>query len=160
MSTDLSTVAPAQVDARVIRFTAIVTATVLAIVLIVANFNFHAAAVVLAVQAAAFGIGALWGPGRHPYAVAYQKLIAPRVGPSAARDYVEQAHFAQVIGFIVCSVGVAGFAFGAPMVGVIATGFGVFAALMRAVFGVCLSRGPYMLVSKLRGKVPVCCQNK
>jgi hypothetical protein len=108
----------------------------------------------------AFGIGAVWGPDKHPYAVIYRKLIAPRVGPVTGRDYVEQVRFAQLIGFLVCAVGVAGFVSGAAKVGVIAAGLGLFAALMRAVFGVCLSRGPYMMVSKLRGRVPVCCQNK
>ena len=38
--------------------------------------------------------------------------------------------------------------------------FALFAALMRAVFGICLSRGPYMLVCRMQGKVPACCQNK
>lgn len=160
MSTDVSTVAPAQVDARMVRFTAVVTACVLAAVLVLASFGPTAAAVLLALQAVAFGIGAVRGPDKHPYAVAYRKLIAPRVGPVTGRDYVEQVRFAQLIGFIVCAVGVAGFTFGAAKVGVFAAGFGLFAAVMRAVFGVCLSRGPYMMVAKLRGRVPVCCQNK
>jgi hypothetical protein len=64
------------------------------------------------------------------------------------------------MGFIFCSVGVAGFALGVPGIGVAAAGFALFAALMRAVFGICLSRRPYMLVSKMRGNVPACCQNK
>lgn len=160
MSTVVSTVAPAQVDARMVRFTAVVTASVLVAVLILASFGSAAAAVLLALQAVAFGIGAVWGPEKHPYAVAYRKLIAPRVGPVTGRDYVEQVRFAQLIGFIVCAVGVVGFVFGAAKVGVFAAGFGLFAAMMRAVFGVCLSRGPYMMVAKLHGKVPVCCQNK
>ncbi len=160
MSTDVSTVAPAQVDARMVRFTAVVTASVLAAVLVLASFGSAAAAVLLALQAAAFGIGALWGPDKHPYAVVYRTLIAPRVGPVTGHDYVEQVRFAQLIGFIVWAVGVAGFVVGAAKVGVFAAGFGLFAAVMRAVFGVCLSRGPYMVVAKLRGRVPVCCQNK
>jgi hypothetical protein len=157
---DLSTVAPAQVDARVIRFTAGVTAAVLATVLLVAAVSVPAAAVLLAVQAAVFAVGAIGGPGRHPYSAAYQKLVAPPAGSATAGDYVDQVRFAQLIGFIVCSVGVAGFALGRPTVGLIAAGFGLVAALARAIFGVCLSRGPYMLVTRMRGKVPVCCQNK
>jgi hypothetical protein len=31
---------------------------------------------------------------------------------------------------------------------------------MRAAFGICLGKGPYMLVCRLRGEVPACCQNK
>ena len=64
------------------------------------------------------------------------------------------------MGFVLCTVGVGGFALGVPVVGLAATGFALLAALMRAVFGICLSRGPYMLVCRMRGKVPACCQNK
>jgi hypothetical protein len=151
---------PVEVDARGPRFTATVTATVLAMVLVLSNVNVRAATVLLAAQALVFAVGALWGPARHPYALIFRRLIAPRLGPVTKRDPVEQLRFAQLMGFIFCSLGVAGFALGFPVVGVIATGFALFAALMRAVFGICLSRRPYMLVSRLRGNVPACCQNK
>lgn len=156
----MTTTAPAEVDARGPRFTATVTAAVLASVLIISAFRVPAAMVLLAAQAAVFGSGAIWGPARHPYGLTFGKLIAPRLGAVTKRDPVEQLRFAQLMGFILCSVGLAGFAFGAPSVGVAATGFALFAALMRAVFGICISRGPYMLISKMRGKVPACCQNK
>lgn len=154
------TAAPAQVDARGPRFTATVTATVLATVLVVASVNVPAATVLLAAQALVFAVGALWGPARHPYGRIFRGLIAPRLGPVTKRDPVGRLRFAQLMGFIFCTIGLAGFALGIPAVGVIATGFALFAALMRAVFGICLSRRPYMLVSRLRGNVPACCQNK
>lgn len=151
---------PVEVDARGPRFTATVTATVLAMVLVLSSVNVRAATVLLAAQALVFAVGALWGPARHPYALIFRRLIAPRLGPVTKRDPVEQLRFAQLMGFIFSTVGVAGFALGFPVVGVIATGFALFAALMRAVFGICLSRRHYMLVSRLRGNVPACCQNK
>lgn len=152
--------APAEVDARAPRFTASVTAVVLATALAVATVNSRAAAAILAVQAVIFGIGALWGPLRHPYGRAFHSLIAPRLGPAAKLDAVAQLRFAQMLGFFFCVIGAAGFALGAPMVGWISAGFALFAAVMRSVFGICLGKGPYMLVCRLRGEVPACCQNK
>jgi hypothetical protein len=160
MATRTSTVAPAEIDARLPRFTASVTATVLALVLILSTVNMQAAVTLLAVQGVIFAIGAIWGPARHPYGAAFLSRIAPRLGPATKSDYVEQLRFAQMLGFIFCSIGIAGFVLHAPVVGYVATGFALFAALMRAVFGICLGRGPYMVVTRMRGKVPACCQNK
>lgn len=160
MATDSSTVAPAEIDARVPRFIATATAVVLAIVLTLSTVSVSAAVVLLAVQALVFAAGAMWGPTAHPYGAVFLAWIAPRLGPVSERDPVEQLRFAQLLGFGFCCAGVVGFALGLPVIGVIASGFALFAALMRAVFGICLSRRPYMLVSKMRGNVPACCQKK
>ncbi|MDA0249541.1 MAG: DUF4395 domain-containing protein [Actinomycetota bacterium] len=152
--------APAEIDARVSRFTATVTAAVLATALAVATVNPPVAAAILAVQAVIFGIGAVRGPLQHPYGRAFDSLIAPRLGPAAKLDAVAQVRFAQMLGFFFCVVGATGFALGAPMIGWISAGFALIAAVMRAVFGICLGKGPYMLVCRLRGEVPACCQNK
>lgn len=154
------TVTSDKVDARGPRFTATVTATVLALVLLLVNVNLPAATGLLAAQALVFAIGAVWGPARHPYGMTFRRFIAPKLGPATKRDPVEQLRFAQMMGFIFCTIGLGGFALGAPVVGLVAVGFALFAALMRAVFGICLSRGPYMLVCRMRGQVPACCQNK
>jgi hypothetical protein len=161
MSTSTTAIAaPAEVDARVARFTATVTAAVRATALAVATVNPRVAAAILAAQAVIFGIGALWGPLQHPYGLAFSRLIAPRLGPAVKRDAVAQLRFAQMLGFFFCAIGSAGFALGAPTVGWISAGFALFAAVMRAAFGICLGKGPYMVVCRLRGEVPACCQNK
>lgn len=157
---DTAAPAPAEVDARAPRFTASVTATVLAAVLILSMVNLRAATVLLAIQAGIFAIGAIFGPQRHPYGVIFRRFLAPRLGSPTDRDPVGQLRFAQMMGAIFSTVGVAGFALGVPWVGTAATGFAFVAALVRALFGVCLSRRPYLLVSKLRGNVPPCCQAK
>ena len=90
----------------------------------------------------------------------FSAVIAPRLGPVTKRDYVAQLRFSMLLGVCFCVIGAIGFALGAPLVGLIAAGFALFAALMRAAFGICLGRGPYMVVSRLRGEVPACCQNK
>ena len=47
----------------------------------------------------------------------------------------------------------AGFALGAPLVGLIATGFALFAAFLNAAFGICLGCQIYPLVARFR-RVP------
>jgi hypothetical protein len=58
--------------------------------------------------------------------------------------------FAQLVGLFFALVGVAGFAFGAPLVGVIATAFALAAAFLNAAFGICLGCQIYPLVARLR----------
>jgi len=158
-STTAST-APAEVDARITRFTAGVTAVVVAGGLAVANVNPPVGAAILAAQAVISGIGAHWGPPRHPYGRIFTSVLAPRLGPVTKRDAVAQVRFAQMLGVVFCGVGAAGFALGAPEAGGLSAGLALLAALVRATFGICLSRGPYMLVCRLRGEVPACCRNK
>jgi hypothetical protein len=58
--------------------------------------------------------------------------------------------FAQLVGLLCALVGVAGFAFGAPLVGVIATAFALAAAFLNAAFGICLGCQLYPLATRLR----------
>ena len=117
------------------------------------GFSVRAAAVLLSVQALVFAVGAV-GPARHPYGLMFRRLIAPRRGPATKLEAVEQIRFAQLMASPSAPSASPASSLGHPLVGLIATGFALFAALMRAVFGICLSRGPYMLVCRLRGKVP------
>ena len=51
---------------------------------------------------------------------------------------------------LVAVVGTAGFALGAPVVGLVATAFALFAAFLNAAFGICLGCQIYPLVARLR----------
>jgi hypothetical protein len=150
LTTVTQSVAIDQVDVRGPRFSAWVTSAVLLSVLIVSAFSTTAAAVILAAQAAVFAIGALAGPRRHPYGRIFAALVAPRLGPATEREPVSPLKFAQLVGLFFALVGVAGFAFGAPLVGVIATAFALAAAFLNAAFGICLGCQIYPLVARLR----------
>ncbi len=151
MSTNTTTsAAPAQVDVRGPRFAAWVTTAVLIAVLIASVFSTVAATVILAVQAVAFAIGALRGPRQHPYGLIFAKLVAPRISPATEREPVPPLKFAQLVGFIFAAVGVAGFALGAPLLGIAATAFALFAAFLNAAFGICLGCQIYPLVTRFR----------
>lgn len=161
MSINTSAPAISEVDARVPRFTASVTMTVLATVLIVSLFNVRAAGAILAAQGIVFAIGAIAGPLRHPYGRIFSSLVAPRLSPPRKYEPVQLLRFSQLIGLIFAVVGVAGFWLGVPTLGRAATGIATFAAFMRAAFEICLSRRLFGLTHRLMGKgKPPCCQGK
>ena len=139
-----------QVDVRGPRFAAWVTTAVLVITLGVSAFSAPAAAVILTAQAVVFALGALRGPRNSPYGVLFANLVAPRLGPVTEREPVSPLKFAQLVGLIFAVLGVVGFAAGVPLLGVVATALGLFAAFLNAAFGICLGCQLYPLVARLR----------
>lgn len=142
-----------QVDVRGPRFVAWITTTVLIATLLVSTVSVPVAAVILGLQTVVFAIGAALGPRRHPYGQAFAALIAPRLGPVTEREPVAPLKFAQLVGFVFGALGTVGFALGAPLVGLVATGFALFAAFLNAAFGICLGCQIYPLVARFR-RVP------
>ncbi|MEV3902728.1 DUF4395 domain-containing protein [Mycobacterium sp. NPDC050551] len=144
------TITPDHVDVRGPRFVAWVTTAVLVATLLTAAVDEAAAAVVLAVQAAVFAIGAVRGPRGHPYGALFSRFIAPRLGPATETEPVPPLKFAQVVGLVFAAVGVAGFALGLSPLGLTATAFALFAAFLNAAFGICLGCRLYPLAIRLR----------
>lgn len=145
-----STATPDQVDVRGPRFAAWVTTAVLIATVLLTSISITVAAIVLGLQAVVFAIGAARGPREHPYGRIFSTLVAPRLGPVQEREPVAPLRFAQLVGLIFAIVGTAGFALGAPTVGLIATAFALFAAFLNAAFGICLGCQLYPLVVRLR----------
>jgi len=150
VQSSITTVQPDRVDVRGPRFAAWVTTAVLLVTLVVSAASPLAAAVILGVQAAIFAIGAIGGPRRHPYGRLFAGLVATRLGPVEEREPVAPLKFAQLVGLIFAVAGVAGFAAGAFLVGVIATAFALVAAFLNAAFGICLGCQLYPLVARFR----------
>lgn len=146
----MSTTNTSQVDVRGPRFVAWITTAVLVATLIIAGFSAPAAAVVLAAQAGVFAVGALAGPRRHPYGVVFATVVAPRLAPASDWEPVSPLKFAQLVGLVFATVGVAGFAAGLPLLGLAATTFALAAAFLNAAFGICLGCQLYPLVIRLR----------
>lgn len=143
-----------QVDVRGPRFVAWITTAVLVIVLLASGVSAPAAAVILALQAVVFAIGAVGGPQRHPYGLVFAKAVAPRLGPVSEREPVPPLKFAQLVGFIFAAIGVVGFAAGLTLLGIIATAAALAAAFLNAAFGICLGCQLYPLVARLRTPAP------
>lgn len=139
-----------QVDVRGPRFAAWVTTAVLVLVLILAIFSTPAAAVLIAIQAVVFAIGAYFGPRKHPYGRIYATLVAPRLAPTTETEPVAPLRFAQLLGFVFAAVSLLGFALGSTIVGAVFAGFALFAAFLNAAFGICLGCQIYPLVARLR----------
>ena len=126
------------VDVRGPRFAAWVTSGVLAVVLLTASGRLAAA------QAAVLAVGAAAGLRSAPYAVLFRTLVAPRLGPARDREPEAPVRFAQLVGFVFAGVGAAGFLLGAPVVGFLATGLALVAALLNAATGFCLGCELYL----------------
>lgn len=162
MSTNTSSVtstvsgaAATQVDVRGPRFAAWVTTAVLVAVLVVSVFSPVAAGLLLAVQAVVFAVGAIVGPRRSPYGRLFARFVAPGLGPVTEREPVAPLKFAQLVGAVFATVGVVGFLTGLTLLGAIATGFALFAALLNAAVGFCLGCQIYPLVARFRRSNPV-----
>ena len=150
MPSNTTTTQPDLVDVRGPRFAAWVTTAALVLVLIASAVNPLVAAVILAVQAIIFAIGAVGGPRKHPYGRIFATVLAPRVGPVQDREPTAPLKFAQLVGLIFAVLGTVGFATGAVLFGVIATAAALAAAFLNAAFGICLGCQLYPLVARFR----------
>ena len=127
-----------QVDVRAPRFAASVTSVVLAVALL------NGSGVLVAAQAVVFAVGAFAGLRVSPYGLLFRVLVAPRLGPVREREPEAPPRFAQLVGLGFAVVGAAGYLLGAPVVGAVATGLALVAALLNAVTGFCLGCELYL----------------
>jgi Domain of unknown function (DUF4395) len=144
------TVVPAAgwVDVRGPRFGAWVTTVVLAVALLLGN------GWVVAAQAVVFAVGASAGLRWAPYGVLFRRLVAPRLGPVREREPEAPPRFAQLVGLVFAVVGAAGYLLGGPvgglrLLGAIATGLALVAALLNAATGFCLGCELYLSVRRV-----------
>jgi Domain of unknown function (DUF4395) len=147
------TAGPDQVDVRGPRFNAWVTTVVVVAALVASAFSPVTAAVILAVQAVVFAVGASGGPRKHPYGRIFATFVAPRLGPVTEREPVPPLKFAQFVGFLFAVAGAFGFALGWNALGLTASALALVAAFLNAAFGICLGCQIYPLVVRLR-RVP------
>ena len=147
MSLQQTAAARVSIDPRGPRFTAAVTAVVLAVVLVAAPSGFATA--LLGVQAALFAAGAAFGVQRTPLAWVFRTAIRPRLAPPSELEDAAPPRFAQGVGLAFALVGFVGFLAGLDLLGLIATGFALVAALLNAVFGLCLGCEMYLLIRRV-----------
>lgn len=130
-------------DPRGPRFAAAITTVVLALVLITGSgWLALAQAVVFALTAS--------DVRRGPYGIAYRALVAPRLGPTAAREAPEPVRFAQLVGLAFTLASAAGYLAGAPIVGAVLAGCALAAAFLNAAFGLCLGCEAYLAIRRAR----------
>ncbi|WP_210649345.1 DUF4395 domain-containing protein [Nocardioides sp. SYSU D00065] len=136
---------PGAIDPRAPQLAAAVTSVVLVAVLLLPP---PAALALLAAQAVLFGLGAVRGVTATPYAWLFRTLVRPRLAPPAEWEAPEPPRFAQGVGFAFAVVGLAAMLAGATVVGQVAVGAALVAALLNAGFGLCLGCELYLLLRR------------
>jgi hypothetical protein len=136
------TALPAQIDVRAPRFAAALTSVVLAVALLTGS------GWLVAAQAPVFAVGAAAGLRVSPYGLLFRTLVAPRLGPVREREPEAPPRFAQLVGLLFTAVGAAGYLAGAPLLGAVATGLALVAALLNAATGFCLGCELYLIARR------------
>ena len=137
-----------QIDPRGPRFTAAVTLAVFAVVLLAAPAPLGIA--LLTAQTVFFAIGAGRGVQHTPTAYVFRKLIRPRLTAPDHLEDPEPPRFAQSVGLVFAAVALVGYLADVTLLGQVAAGFALAAALLNAVFGFCLGCEMYLLIGRLR----------
>ena len=133
-----------EIDARGPRFSAALTAIVLAVALVSGSIW------VAVFQAIVFAIGAFKGPQFTPYAFIYRKLIKPRLKSPLRTEDVRPPKFAQSIGLAFAIVAIVGTATGSSVVFTVAVAAALAAAFLNAAFDFCLGCQVYLILTRLR----------
>lgn len=132
----------APVDPRGPRFSAWMTAVVLAVVLLTGWWR------LLAAQTVLFALCAFISLKLNPWGHVYRHTIQPRLTPTSEREEAAPLRFAQGVGFVFALVGTIGYASGLTTLGVVATAGALVAALLNAAFGLCLGCEMYLLIRR------------
>ena len=138
----------AQVDPRLLRFSAGATAGVLAVVLLIVDVARPLALGLLASQVAVFAFTAFVSFQWSLWAQIYARFIWPRVEPPTALEDARPPRFAQFIGFVFTALALIFLAVGidAAGYGLTAVAFGL--AVLNAATGLCLGCKAYPLIRR------------
>jgi len=128
------------IDARGPRFSATITAIVLATALVTHNVW------VLIAQGLVFLIGATRGPQFTPYGLIFKNFVKPRLKKEAPTEDVRPPKFAQAVGLLFALVGFLGALADQALIFTVATAFALGAAFLNAAFNYCLGCEMYLLL--------------
>jgi hypothetical protein len=134
----------AGIDPRGPRFVAAVTAVVLAVTVLTGSVW------LLLAQVAVFATGTALGISRTPYAFAFRRLVRPRLAPPAELEDPRPPRFAQGVGLAVTGIAVLLALAGVGGAVEVGAGLALIAALLNAVFGLCLGCELYLLIVRAR----------
>ena len=137
-----------RIDPRGARFVAALTAVTLAAALAVSPSA--ATLGLLAVQTVLFGVGAVLGVQRTPYAWLFRTLVRPRLGQPTELEDAAAPRFAQGVGLGFGLLALVCYVAGSALLGAVATGLALAAAFLNAAFGFCLGCEIYLLLHRAR----------
>jgi disulfide bond formation protein DsbB len=138
------------IDPRGPQLTAAITAVVLVVVLLLPT---PWAAVLTGVQAVLFAVGAFQGVQHTPHAWLFRTFVRPRLSPPAELEDPAPPRFAQGVGLAFTLVALVAFLVGqsttgVPLLGQVAIGLALVAALLNAAFRLCLGCEMYLLIKR------------
>jgi hypothetical protein len=136
-----------EIDPRGPQFTAAVTCLVLAVVLLAAPDA--VGVTLLGLQALLFALGAALGVQYTPTSYVFRAVVRPRLDPPRHLEDATPPRFAQGVGLVFAAVGLIGYLSGLTLLGAIATGLALVAALLNAVFRFCLGCELYLLLRRI-----------
>ena len=134
------------IDPRGPQLTAGITAVVLVVVLLLPS---PWAAVLTGVQAVLFAFGATRGVQHTPHAWLFRTVVRPRLAPPEELEDPAPPRFAQAVGLAFTVVALLALVSGATLLGQVAIGFALVAALLNAVFRFCLGCELYLLIKRI-----------
>ena len=134
-----------QLDPRGPQVAAALTAVVLVAVLLLPT---PISTGLLAVQTVLFALGAVRGVQATPYAWVFRTLVRPRLGAPTPWAKRGGSGSSQCVGLAFAVVGLVALLLGATVVGQVAVGAALVAALLNAVFGFCLGCEVYLLLRR------------
>lgn len=151
--TTAETLAAGLIDPRGLQFNAALTSVVLAAILVLAPNPIGLA--LLGLQAALFAAGVVLGVRHTPVAILFARVIRPRLAPPSELEDARPPRFAQAVGLVFAVAGLIGYLFASPLVGAIAVGFALVAALLNAIFNFCLGCEVYLLLRRAGLPLPL-----
>ena len=140
----------AQVDPRLIRFSAGATASVLAVVLLILDVARPLALGLLASQVAVYAFTAFVSFQWSVWARIYARFIWPRIGAPTKLEDARPPRFAQFFGFVFTALALGFFVVGVDVAGYTLTALAFGAAALNACTGLCLGCKAYLLIRRPR----------
>ncbi|WP_029289302.1 DUF4395 domain-containing protein [Cellulomonas sp. HZM] len=150
MTETARTTSPAGIDPRGPRVGAGITAVLLVVVLLLGSGT--TATVLLAFVALSFALGATRGTGGTWQGWLFRTLVRPRLAPPAELEDPRPPRFAQLVGLVITGLGVLLALVGVSWAVPVAAAFALVAAVLNAVFGLCLGCEMYLLGVRLRSR--------
>ena len=147
---------PHGIDPRGPRFAATITATLLAVTILLA-LTAPAGVILTPAFFALLIVTALfaWGvasPETAPWGVLYRRVVAPRLAPPTEQEDPRPPRFAQGVGLVVAGAGVLLHLIGVPHAILIAAVIAFAAAFLNVAFNFCLGCQMYLLLQRIRSR--------
>jgi len=140
----------AQVDSRLLRFSAGATASVLAIVLLIVDVVRPLGLGLLASQVAVFAFTAFVSFQWSLWAQIFARVIWPRIGPPGELEDARPPRFAQFVGFVFTALAFTTFALDVDAAGYVLTALAFALTALNASTGLCLGCKAYYQIRRLK----------